>query len=304
MSQAADAKNEPVSQRDAVSPASPAPAHAEEGTPAKETLAELTAADLSSVPLATSGKRFLVAGLVASALLHACVLVYLLSDNAEEIGPGGIQLEAISVDLVPLTSLRSGVPDQAPALGNDAADQDRIDKTEAARREVTDTLPPEGLIKPTEGTPELAAAEIIKPDPIHEHRQEEADKEKPEKPQEPGTSNDDRGRAKETREARDAMVKGGAPVAATPGQISRYALSIQQTLNRNPPRHLGTRGRAVVEFGLTATGSVRFAQIAKSSGTKLLDDAVLAAIWKIRFPAPPESMTDRQRSYAAPVEFR
>lgn len=304
MSQAADAKDEPVVQRDAESPASPAAAHAEEGTPAKAEPAALTAADLSSVTPATSGRNFFVAGLVASALLHAGVLVYLQSDNAEEIGPGGIQLEAISVDLVPLTSLRSGVPDQAPALGNDAADQDQIDKTEAARREVTDTPPPEGLIKPTEGTSELAAAEVIKPDPIHEHRQEDADKETPEKPIEPSTSNDERGRAKETREARDATVKGGAPVAATPGQISRYALSIQQTLNRNPPRHLGTRGRAVVEFGLTATGSVRFAHIARSSGTKLLDDAVLAVIRKIQFPPPPGSMTDRQRSYTAPVEFR
>ena len=90
----------------------------------------------------------------------------------------------------------------------------------------------------------------------------------------------------------------------TPGQISRYALSIQQTLNANRPHHTGTRGRAVIKFALSNTGSVQFAEIQKSSGSKLIDDAVLAAISRIRFPIPPGVMTERQRSYIAPVEFR
>lgn len=264
---------------------------------------DLVAADLSSIPPATSGSRFFGAGLALSLLLHVGVLAYLQSENSDEIGPGGIQLEAINVDLIPLSEWRSGTPNVAPDLGHDAIDQNKKERAEAARQDVTETPRPEGYIKPTDGESELAAAEIIKPDPIPE-RSEEPDKHTPDKPEEPDTANDARGRAKQTQEAVEAQVKGGSSVAATPGQISSYALSIQQTLNRNPPRHLGTRGRAIVKFGLTEVGKVRFAEIERSSGSKLIDDAVLAAIWRITFPAPPGGMSERQRSYTAPIEFR
>ena len=46
------------------------------------------------------------------------------------------------------------------------------------------------------------------------------------------------------------------------------------------------------------------AEIERSSGSKSIDDAVLAAIWRIAFPAPPGGMSERQRSYTAPIEFR
>ena len=304
MSQAADAKDVVVAQRDAEGPASRLLARAEDGTSAKETAAGLMAADLSSVPPKTSGSGLLLAGLMASAMLHAGILLYLQSDRADDIGPGGVQLEVINVDLVPESELRLGASAPSPGRGNDAYDQDRVDQTKAARREETETAPPEGLVKPTDGTSELAAAEIIKPDPIHEHREEKADKEKLEKTKEPDTAHDDQGNAKQTQEAVERKDRGGSFVTVTPGQISRYALSIQQTLNANRPHHVGTRGRAVIKFGLSNTGSVQFAAIQKSSGSKLIDDAVLAAISRIRFPIPPGGMTERQRSYIAPVEFR
>lgn len=304
MSQAADAKDEPVAQRDAERPASPAAVRAEEGTPAKEEPAALTAADLSSVPPATSGSSLLVAGLALSALLHVGLLVYLQPKTVENVGPGGVQLEAISVDLVPLSEWRVGAPNLALDFGTDAIDQDRKDKTDVARREVTETPPAEGLIKPTDGTSELAAAEIIKPDPIHEHRKEEAAKEKPEKLDKPDSAADDHGHAKKKQEAANFQAKGGSSVGATPGQVSRYALSIREVLNRNRPQHLGPRGRGVVAFGLTDTGEVRYAQIERSSGVKGLDDAILATVWKTQFPSAPHGMTDKERSYTVPFEFR
>jgi TonB family protein len=303
MTRTAEAKKEPAVKSDADTSASPDSARSEAGKSPEEKSAALVAADLSSVPPATSGSRFFAAGLALSLLLHVGVLAYLQSENSDEIGPGGIQLEAINVDLIPLSEWRSGAPNVVPDLGQDAIDQAKKDQTEAARRDVSEMPPPEGYIKATDGASELAAAEIIKSDPLLE-RTEEPEKDKRDKPEEPDTANDARGRAKQTQEAADAQVKGGSSVAATPGQISRYALSIQQTLNRHPPRHLGTRGRAVVKFGLTETGNVRFAEIQRSSGSKLIDDAVLAAIWKIAFPAPPGGMSERQRSYTAPIEFR
>ncbi len=303
MNRAAEAKKEPAVEGDAEMSASPGDARSAQGDPPEDKASALVAPDLSSVPPVASGSGLLLGALALSALLHLGALMYVQRDNTDEIGPGGIQLEAINVDLVPLSEWRSGAPNVAPDVGQDAIDQDKRDRAEAARRDVTETPPPEGYLRPTEGTSELAAAEIVKSDPLLK-RNDESDKDKPDKPEEPDASNDARGRAKQTQEAVDAQVKGGSSVAATPGQISRYALSIQQTLNRHPPRHLGTRGRAVVKFGLTETGNVRFAEIDRSSGSKLIDDAVLAAIWKIAFPAPPGGMSERQRSYTAPIEFR
>jgi protein TonB len=303
MTRTAEAKHEPTVESDAETSASPGDARAEENKSPEDQPVGLVAADLSSVPPAVSGSRFFFGALAVSTVLHLGVLTYLQRDDSDEIGPGGIQLEAINVDLIPLSEWRSGAPNVAPDLGQDAIDQDKKDQTEAARRDATETPPAEGFIKPSEGTSDIAAAETTKPDPILD-RKEEPDKDKPDKPEEPGTASDARGRAKQTQEAADAQVKGGSSVAATPGQISRYALSIQQTLNRHPPRHLGTRGRAVVKFGLTETGGVRFAEIERSSGSKSIDDAVLAAIWRIAFPAPPGGMSERQRSYTAPIEFR
>ena len=304
MSQAADAKDEPVTQRDAESPASPVVARAEEGTAAKGEPATLTGADLSSVPPAASGASLFGAGLLFSALLHAGVLIYLQSERTDDVGPGGVQLEVINVDLVPESELRIGASTPSPGVGNDTYDQDEKDRAEAARRKVTETPPPEGLIKPTDGTSELAAADVMKPDPIHEHREEKADEEKLEKSEEPDIAHDDRGYAKQAQEAVERKERSGSSVTVTPGQISLYALSIQQTLNVNRPHHVGTRGRAVVKFNLSDTGRVQFAAIQKSSGSKLIDDAVLAAISRIRFPIPPGGMTERQRSFMAPVEFR
>lgn len=303
MTHTAETKEELAVESDAEVSASPDDACADDSTSREDKPAALVAADLSSIPPVTSASRFFGAGLALSLLLHVGVLAYIQWNSSDEIGPGGIQLQAINVDLIPLSEWRSGAPNVMPDLGRDAIDQNTKERAEAARQDVTETPLPEGYIKPTDGASELAAAEIIKPDPVVE-RMEEPDKDKPDKREEPDTVNDARGRAKQTREAAEAQVKGGSSVAATPGQISRYALLIQRTLNRNPPRHLGTRGRAVVKFGLTEVGSVRFAEIEKSSGSKLIDDAVLAAIRKTAFPAPPDGMSERQRSYIAPIEFR
>lgn len=300
---AADAKDKgPMLERDAAAAAPPVAARPDEEVPADEAPAELAAADLFAGQPKTSGSGLLLGGLLASAVLHAGVLLYLQSDMANDIGPGGVQLEVINVDLVPESQLRIGPSTPSPGVGNYTYDQDKKDQTEPARRTVTETPPPEGLIKSMDGTSDLAAADVIKPDPIH--RDEKADKKQLEKSEEPDIARDDQGDAKQVQEAVERKDRGGSSVTVTPGQISRYALSIQRTLNANRPHHVGARGRAVVKFGLSDAGRVRFAAIQKSSGSKLIDNAVLAAISKISFPIPPGGMTERQRSYIAPVEFR
>src|SRR5690349_10365039 len=108
MTRAAEAKKEPALEDGAETSASPDRTRPESEKPAEEKSPALVAADLSSVPPATSRSRFFAAGLVLSLLLHAGVLAYLQWDDSDEIGPGGTQLEAVNVDLIPLSEWRSG----------------------------------------------------------------------------------------------------------------------------------------------------------------------------------------------------
>lgn len=92
--------------------------------------------------------------------------------------------------------------------------------------------------------------------------------------------------------------------SASPGQIARYAMEVRAAVGLGRPRHLGVRGRVEIAFGLTSAGSVRFAGIANSSGNSRLDAAGLRVIHVARFPKPPPGMTDDQRSYAVPFDFK
>jgi hypothetical protein len=208
MTRTAEAKKEPAVKSDADTSASPGDARPE-GSQLSDKLAALIAPDVSLVAPATSGSRFFVTALALSVILHLGVVVYLQWDNTDEVGPGGIQLEAVNVDLIPLSDLRSGAPSVAPDAGRDAIDQDKKDPMEAARRDVTETPPPEGFLKPSEGTSDLAAAEIIKPDPVLDGK-EQLDKEKLDKPEEPDTASDVRGRTKQSFGQRRRIGRGNA----------------------------------------------------------------------------------------------
>lgn len=301
MSRAPDTKDELVVPLDAVGPASTGPARPKDEPPGERAQVELTAIDLPSVLPTTSGSGLLLAGLLLSALLHVGLLLYLQTDVADvRAGLGGVELRTVNVDLVPASAFRAGVPNQALDFGGDTLDRDKTEKTEAARKRATTTTPPEALIKPTDGDSKLAAAQIVKPDPAREPRDEETDKEKLDESQMPNNAH---GPAQQTQAAQPELTKGGASSVASPGQMSNYALSIREAIGRHVPK-LRVRGRGVVAFELTETGAVRFVQIARSSGAKALDDAVLATIWKTQFPVPPHGMTDKERYYTVPFDFR
>lgn len=296
MTGATEAEKEPKPESDADTSASPEGARPEDGAPVA-----LMRADLSWVPPVASGSGLPLAGLVLSALLHVGLLLYLQSDTADERpGLGGAELRTVNVDLVPASAFRAGTPHQTPDLGFDALDRDKTEKMETARKHATTTTPLEALIKPADGDSKLAVARVVTPDPSREPRDEEADKEIRDEPE---VSNDKHGRAQQTQAAQPELTKGGASSVASPGQMSSYALSIREAIGRHVPK-LRARGRGVVAFELAETGAVRFVRIARSSGAKALDDAIQAAIWKTQFPVPPHGMTDKERYYIVPFEFR
>jgi TonB family protein len=60
----------------------------------------------------------------------------------------------------------------------------------------------------------------------------------------------------------------------------------------------------LVRFGLSDTGTLRFVELHSSSGFDELDRAAARSIAEARFPVPPIGMTDAQRTYVVPFDFR
>ena len=80
-----------------------------------------------------------------------------------------------------------------------------------------------------------------------------------------------------------------------------YAASVYGALARNKPRSVGANGSVTVSFAISASGSLRNALVARSSGKAPLDHAALAIIRQAApFSPPPGS----KQSYIITINFR
>lgn len=113
----------------------------------------------------------------------------------------------------------------------------------------------------------------------------------------------------------DAKKKGGASsraakgstgsagrVSASTGSSINYAALVRARVASRKPAGGGRRGTVVVAFGVTRSGGMSFASIARSSGDPGLDRSVLAAVRGAGpFPAPPPGAGLR---FAIPFYFK
>lgn len=104
---------------------------------------------------------------------------------------------------------------------------------------------------------------------------------------------------------------GGEPASGAPGLISAaqvldaYSSSIWLRLAQHRPRSVRGAGTARVVFGLDASGRVRFARLARSSGSAVFDQASVAAVRAAApFPAPPATLNESELVFEAPIESR
>ena len=173
---------------------------------------------------------------------------------------------------------------------------------------------PEALMKaePSPAPAEVAAAEVVSVDPKPVEVQKE-----PERTPEPKEAVADLGRDAIQTSAQAAIVAGGsASRAATQsnsedgragagaGQLTQFAITVRLAIGRSRLKHDGGKGQVQISFGLDETGVIRFVEVDKSSGSDRLDKVALNAIRSVKFPTPPAGMTDAQRSYVVPFEFR
>lgn len=287
-------------------------------------------------------KRGLAAG-VASVMLHVALIAWLVwSPPQDAVGGGGVELDAVSVDLVTAAALESlaarasaagAAGPVADAPGVDAPEQPELaaaaatpKPAESAEPDRAPPPPPDIVAKPDpvlEADAPLTIAETplpppeTPPVPTPEERPVEPEPEAPVERVEPEPEAKPTPAETAPAEAQAAVVTGGAVTRGTEGTIAaegaagasagalaKYALEVRLALGRARPRHDGAKGRVLISFSLAASGSIVSAAVARSSGTASADAAALAAVMRAAFPLPPEGSTDAQRTYTVPFDFK
>lgn len=127
-------------------------------------------------------------------------------------------------------------------------------------------------------------------------------------------------KAKETRKVEKKVVQplggivskakagkgtGSGKVSASAGSMLAYANLVRARVAPTRSSETGTVGTAVVAFGLTTTGSLAYARIARSSGNAANDAVALAAVrGAAPFPPPPPGATPSQLQFTIPYYFQ
>jgi len=235
---------------------------------------------------------------------HATVLYALAREPLDLMaGGGGQQLDSISVTIVSSSVLEAreterlqqsaaaaaatveatdGAPDSAPA----AAAEQREAKKEQDKEQKRE--------KPTDES--VRAVEAITEVPVQARRQRR-------RQQASAAAAASGGAAARSDRPSDAKASAAA-AAASAGAVREYARYVALALAKTKPKGAGGLGTVRIKFVVAADGALASAEIAKSSGSKRLDDTALAAVRRAIFPSPPRGMGIAQLTYEVPYHFR
>lgn len=237
--------------------------------------------------------------------------------------PGAIDLrtDAISVELFHtdvIESLTERLAGSAPAIASAELEAGNSARSAAATRteEVQhSTIPPSEVANPVESIDELdviegeSVSEIAPPLPAKRSDDQRAERPKRVKPVKTTDPEDakasDRAQSKKGgQRSRSANGSQGASgrVSASKGAALNYAAIVRARVAGRKPAGGGRRGTVVVAFGVTRSGRLSYASIARSSGDRNLDSSVLSAVRGAgQFPAPPPGA---QLRFSMPFYFR
>lgn len=293
---------------------------------------DLSAAE--GLPRAAQRKLW-VASLIAAFIAHALILVGLgWVPSLKAVGAGGIDLEAIDIDIVSSKALESRVP--APQLASappSAVDQAPPGAVPAEASAATADQKPsqiESQSQPAGPAPDIVIPDVKQEEPppepaevalsIAESRPENPDDLTPEnEPERAQEAEPEAATPSAPADASEAADEGGATArglegiealsqqaaAASPGSANEYAKTVIETLaSRKPRATAGMRGTVRISFTVARTGEVSEARVLTSSGRKVLDEAALSAVRNAKFPAPPPALANAPLSYEVPYIFR
>lgn len=295
-----------------------------------------------SIDLATAGglprsaqRKYWTASLIAAFAAHAVILFAVeWRPTHRQVGAGGIELEAIGVDIVSaqvfesrfaVSDAGSAAPEAvdhaaegstATEASSDAADQmsstpEDLPATAGPQPDlvIPDVKQAEQPPEPTDVALAIADARPVVPDlnepepePEPERHERLPESATPSAPSEARAASEDGGSAARGMEIERSK---GQQATAGAGVANEYAQAVIQTLARRKPRvTAGIRGTVRIRFTVGSSGEVREARVLSSSGRKVLDEAALSAVQQARFPAPPPALANASLSYEIPYIFR
>jgi TonB family protein len=229
--------------------------------------------------------------------LHIALIACLLVSLQTSPGGGGVELDAIGVEIVSsdvLYARETGIANSAAAV---AAASDPGAEAEAAASE-NKPPPPEKEETVKDPDPSPLDRAPVEPPP----RTADAD-DRPEAKEPPSEARTEGGATSEGREPQHAAVVPPRS-AAQVGAVNRYVMELRQRLARNRPRGLHIRGVVMVTFAVLPDGNIEYVRMAKSSGNASIDEAALSAVrHSAPFPAPPGVMTSSERVFTIPYRF-
>lgn len=113
-------------------------------------------------------------------------------------------------------------------------------------------------------------------------------------------------RAGSSRQGSGGTSRGGgrSAVRAGEGAVRSYGARVRARILSNSPSAGGV-GRAVVTFGVSGRGGLRFVRVARSSGSGALDRAAISAVRRSQpFPRPPRGASAAQLTFSISFNFR
>jgi periplasmic protein TonB len=96
----------------------------------------------------------------------------------------------------------------------------------------------------------------------------------------------------------------GGRHSASAGALARYGARVRARILANRVGGGGLRGRAIISFGVSSSGGLRYARISRSSGDGAVDRAALATVRRSSpFTRPPRAATPAQLRFTIPFTF-
>jgi periplasmic protein TonB len=306
--------------------------------------ADVGSADMAAapdIPPATTHPRRLVFRLavVTSLLLHAGTLcVFLAGHGDAEVGALDQPSEAaISVEIAETRTLDAMRPQQscepapapeatAPVKGKTEAPDAEPARQESERSiEPEITVPRPALVAPdameevmraikretpthsdAPPLPGAGPAETVPPPAASRDDDDDAPAKQKERRQPKKTTAERAPKGGFTSKAKEGKGKGGDErSSASRGSILSYAARVRARVAGNKPSGGGLHGTAVVAFGITASGGLAYASVARSSGNASLDRLALSVVRGASpFPQPPAGATPAQLRFTIAFHFQ
>ncbi|HXF53969.1 MAG TPA: TonB family protein [Hyphomicrobiaceae bacterium] len=240
--------------------------------------------------------------------------------------------EAITVEVIESTVLESVRPDesrQAAASAATAAPQEGDPNAEA--EQITEPAKSDPIWSATavheipkaeaahEPEPDFEPQPTTTPEEVSEAEPAEAPPKETEVDQKPVENDEVLPKPQRESKARKAVQRhGGATSKATAGQapssgrasasqgsILTYAAQVRASIARNKPAGNSYRGTVIIAFGVTASGGLAYAHVAKSSAIAALDRLALSTVHRAApFPQPPPGASARQLRFSIALQFQ